>query len=126
MVATLPIFRVTNCRAAQTLAPELMPTSSPFSLTQAPGGGNRLFIGNLHDLVHQSKIENVRDKTIANALNLVQARLMPEDGRDIPGFNHYHFYFVVLFFEKFTHILQGSTASYPSHKTHQVTCHLLP
>lgn len=113
MVATLPIIPGGQLPSRPDVGSRTNAHQQAVFLTQAPGGGNRLFVGNLHDLVHQRKIENVRDKTIANALNLVQARLMPQNGRNIPGFDRDYFYFGVLFFEKLTHTLQGSTASYP-------------
>ena len=67
-------------------------------LAQPPGGGNRIVVGNLHHLVHQGKIENGRHKTIADALNLMQAGFMTQNGGDVLGLNRYHADFWVLFF----------------------------
>jgi len=72
-------------RAAQTLAPEEVPTRSEFLPGQRARRGDGVVVRDLDHLVHERDVEHLGDEPVADALDLVQARLVPEQGSHVGG-----------------------------------------
>ena len=93
---------------------------------QLPGGFDGVFIGDLNNLVHERHVQDRRDESVADTLNLVQAGLVSQKSRYILGFDGDDLDVRLVFLQETPDALECAAAAYPGHETGHVARHLPP
>ena len=106
----LPGIFPASCRAAHTFAPLLMPTSRPKS----------------DHVVHHRHVEDRRNEPVADALYLVQPRLMAEQGRYVLRLDGHDLHVRAALLEELAHPLERPSAADPGDEGGDVAGHLPP
>ena len=93
---------------------------------QLPGRCDGVFVRHFDHLVDQRNIEHGRDESVADSLNLMQPRLVAQQGGDVLRLDRHDAHVRLVLLQERAHALQRTAAAHARHKAVDPAVHLLP